>query len=216
MKYSFSLWAWIVACACLSAPHFTLAQKATQVDRDWDMRSLDFGIGYGDRSNVGFGKQDRGVVVSMTALSFARGFNSTNGFGIGTSIYEGMWSGRNDSKKGMSSHGLPASFFPIYIYFPTFYKINRYKLTENIWLDKKSPFIYAFAGGSLWGKPNDYFHIGIGSFWDVGNSEEGLPLVVGIQVGAFASSSYVADNGKDIDNRLGVYMTLKLGYGRIQ
>lgn len=102
----------------------------------------------------------------------------------------------------------------------------------------RSPFVYAFAGGSGWAKQNNYFQVGLSAIimtYEYTETEDYLPpptiaaaigralakalmrtfpiFNISAQTGLFYSGGYTAKNGSSVKPDVGVYLTLRLGMG---
>jgi hypothetical protein len=112
---------------------------------------FDVGIGLGSRHYPVGDNKPSGFVAAVNVFPIALGFGAIGSFGIGSKIYE--------SAGGMKGHGHPASFLPIYVYYPLF--SSTPKDFGNGMRNIRRRFCYLFLGGSQWGTGSNYLHTGI-------------------------------------------------------
>jgi hypothetical protein len=156
-----------------SQPDSNQANKGPR--KSWKLFQMQTGLAYGSRSNAGYGQPGPGLILPTEIGTFAFGFERLHGAGLGFSVFEFMLSSSlgPDKKTGnWSSDGTPTSLFPVYLYYPIFSKERKIKKWQV-----HSPFGYLFAGGSGWGWPNNYLHIGVNTIlvtWDVSRQRDPL------------------------------------------
>ena len=197
-------------------------------------------VGFGGGSDIGYGRKDPGVILAADLLSTARGFHSLGGLGFGSALYEVMASQTKApyrDRPKWSTSGLPGSWLPLYTYYPILsMKPTKLKGLKNVTV--YSPFVYAFAGGSPWGQPNDYVHAGIsmvvftfpmlddeGPSYPASSMSEAFGRIIAraiiracpignfeIRMGGFRSFGY-GDIGGRVEQNTGCYLTLRFGLG---
>lgn len=212
-----------------SRPDSNQTHKAQK--KSWKLLQIQMGLAYGGRSNAGFGQPNPGLILSMETCTFAFGFKELHGAGIGFSVFEFMFSSSLDAENktgNWSSDGTPTSLFPVYLYYPLFSKERK----AGKW-QVHSPFGYVFAGGSGWGFPNNYLHIGVSTIlttWNVTRTRNALTpppqdifaavtdlifrayptMNVGLQAGFFYSGRYNVEADVPYTGGFGQPQTLAL------
>ena len=205
---------------------------------DWMMlQGLECGIGFGDRANVGYGKKSPGLLFAMQILSFAHGFDKVRGLGVGTMIYEAIGAhylvpkeggelsrlhGGDDKEGHVWATGFPQSALPLYLYYPI---VSRLRCTPAdyssavLYCRFKYPFVYAYAGGSLWGVENSYLNCGVSVVWSAGYiAERAGPVhyTVSLKTGAFITSGFEGKTGSRIEGRIGWYLLATTAMGFVK
>jgi hypothetical protein len=129
----------------------------------------------------------------------------------------------------------------VYAYYPVYTgrKSVRYRSAQK---PVRSPFVYVFGGGSGWGDPNNYMHVGISAVFSTfslsgaggsqttyyGESGAGAlgrmladalmtALPVGnfeLRAGLFRSSGY-DDAAGHMDGNTGLYVAVRMGVGAV-
>ncbi len=139
--------------------------------RTWGLSVVDVGVGPGidyKESAPGQHESSIGGVFSADICTASLGFESLNGFGVRTKLYEITGIVPSDRP------AIIASVLPVYAYYPIYSKEKE--LDHYIFDDfdtVRSPFVYLFAGGSAWGharrsawgQRDNYAHIGISAIF---------------------------------------------------
>ena len=199
---------------------------------------LNFSIGFGSGTDVGYGKKNTSLILSFEAFPIAFSIPALNNIGISTALYESWYTSakgpqvnnyyipQSETKSNVewSNKGVPSSWFPIYIYYPLYSKVNldRYYITRSQGVEGTflSPFVHLYFGGSAWGTGHNYFHLGVAitwSFYGPGLSERVRSYTIyntGFQTGLFYSSGYT-ENGQDIKGTIGFLITYRVGIGAV-
>jgi len=123
---------------------------ASDIERAFSLWSLQLGADGGPHGV--------GAHFSLDLFNLMLEHRKIKNLGLKTSLAEGLYSSSTEY-----AAAAPNSILPLYIYYPFYFERKEIDDETSV----RSPFVYAFAGGSMWGASNNYLHLGITWFFSV-------------------------------------------------